>query len=130
MWMLGFEGVASLVWVFALGLSLVFAVLGVLLGESENVFGFALAWGVAIAAIATVQVIFALTLEHGYDRSIFRALLVGALYPLAYWVISATAALHSEIVSLLRGPSDRRVVWNIPREPLARQPEKASRRDG
>ncbi len=130
MWMLGFEGVASLVWVFALGLSLVFAVLGALLGESENVFGFALAWGVAIAAIATVQVIFALTLEHGYDRSIFRALLVGALYPLAYWVISATAALHSEIVSLLRGPSDRRVVWNIPREPLARQPEKASRRDG
>ncbi len=130
MWMLSFEGVASLVWVFALGLSLVFAVLGALLGESENVFGFALAWGVAIAAIATAQMIVALTLEHRYDRSIFRALLVGALYPMAFWMLSAAAALHSEIASLLRGPREHRVVWNIPREQLAGQGEKASRRDG
>ena len=130
MWMLSFEGVASLVWVFALGLSLVFAVLGALLGESENVFGFALAWGVAIAAIATAQMIVALTLEHRYDRSIFRALLVGALYPMAFWILSAAAALHSEIASLLRGPREQRVVWNIPRQPLAGQREKASRRDG
>ena len=50
MWMLSIEGVASLVWVFALGLSLVFALLGTLLGERQSVFGFALAWGVAIAA--------------------------------------------------------------------------------
>ena len=90
--------------------------LGILLGASENVFGFALAWGVAIAAIATAQMIVALTLEHAYDRSIFRALLVGALYPMAFWMLSAAAALHSEIVSLLRGPRDRRVVWDIPRQ--------------
>ena len=130
MWMLSLEGVASLLWVFALGLSLVFAVLGALLGASENVFGFALAWGIAIAAIATAQMIVALTLEHDYDRSIFRALLVGALYPMAFWMLSAAAALHSEIVSLLRGPRDRRVVWDIPRQQLAGQRGKASRRDG
>ncbi len=115
---------------FALGLSLVCAVLGALLGESENVFGFALAWGVAIAAIATAQMIVALTLEHSYDRRIFRALLVGALFPMAFWMLSAAAALRSEIASLLRGPREHRVVWNIPREPIAGQREKASRRDG
>jgi poly-beta-1,6-N-acetyl-D-glucosamine synthase len=130
MWLLGFEGLASLVWVFALGLSIVIAVLGALLGESENVFGFAMAWGVAIAAIATVQIIVALTLEHSYDRSIFRALLVGALYPMAFWVLSALAAVHSEIASLLRGPREHRVVWNIPRQQLGGERERASGGDG
>ncbi len=130
MWMLSLEGLASLLWVFALAASLVIAVTGALLGQSENVFGFALGWGVAIAAIATIQMIVALTLEHGYDRSIFRALLVGALYPIAYWTISGAAALHSEIVALLRGPRESRVVWDIPRQELAGQRDKASRRDG
>ena len=124
------RSVASLVWVVALALSLVIATLGILLGVGENEFGFALGWGVAIALVATIQMIVALTLEHAYDRSIFRPLLFGVLYPIAYWVISGLAALHSEVGSLLRGPADRRVVWNIPRQPLAEQRENASRRDG
>ena len=74
--------------------------------------------------------IVALTLEHSYDRSIFRALLVGALYPMAFWLVSATAALHSEIAALLRGPRDQRVVWDIPRQQLAGEREQASQRDG
>ena len=49
--------------------------------------------------------------------------LFGVLYPLAYWIISGLAALHSEVRSLFRGPSERRVVWNIPRQPLAEQRE-------
>ena len=73
--------------------------------------------------------IVALNLEHGYDRSIFRALVVGALYPVAYWLISATAAMHSEVVALVRGPSDRPVVWNIPREHMdGQRPGEANRR--
>jgi poly-beta-1,6-N-acetyl-D-glucosamine synthase len=121
MWLLSVEGLASLVWVVALLASIVFAVFGVLVDEGVNLFGFALAWGVAIALVATVQMIVALSLEHGYDRSIFRALVVGALYPVAFWLISATAALHSETVALLRGPSGSRVVWNIPREQMDSQ---------
>ena len=85
MWLLSAEGLGSLVWVVALFASLVFAVFGVLLDEGENLFGFAFAWGVAISLVATIQMIIALNLEHGYDRSIFRALAVGALYPVAYW---------------------------------------------
>jgi biofilm PGA synthesis N-glycosyltransferase PgaC len=115
MWLLSAEGLGSLVWVVAVFTSLVFAVFGVLLDEGENLFGFAFAWGVAISLVATIQMIVALNLEHGYDRSIFRALVLGALYPVAYWLISATAAMHSEVVALVRGPSGSRVVWNIPR---------------
>jgi biofilm PGA synthesis N-glycosyltransferase PgaC len=130
MWLLCFEAFASLLWVAALALALVIAALGILAGAGENVFGFALGWGVAIALVATVQTTVALTLEHTYDRSIFRALLLGVLYPLAYWIISGLAALHSEVGALLRGPSEHRVVWNIPRQPLAEKSENASRRDG
>ena len=117
MWLLLFEGLVSMVWIVALGVSLLIAVLGVLLVDSE-LFGFAFAWGIAIAAVATVQMVVALSLERVYDRTIFRALLVAALYPLAYWTLAAAAALHSEIVPLLRGPREHRVVWNIPRERL------------
>ena len=130
MWLLGFEAFASLLWVGALTLAIVIATLGILVGVGEDEFGFALGWGVAIALVATIQTIVALTLEHTYDRSIFRPLLLGVLYPLAYWIISGLAALHSEVGALLRGPSERRVVWNIPRQPLAEQRENASRRDG
>jgi len=84
--------------------------------------------GVAISLVATIQMIVALNLEHGY-RSIFRALVFGALYPVAYWLIPATAALHSEVVALVRGPSDRPVVWNIPREHMdGQEPTEANQR--
>ena len=116
MWLLSVEGLASLIWVIALLASLVFAVLGVLLDEGQNLFGFAFAWGIAISLVATIQMIVALNLEHSYDRSILRALVVGALYPVAFWLVSATAALHSELIALIRGPSGNPVVWNIPRE--------------
>ena len=45
MWLLSVEGLASLIWVVALLASLVFAVLGVLLDEGQNLFGFALRMG-------------------------------------------------------------------------------------
>ena len=37
------------------------------------------------------------------------------LYPLAYWMLAASAALRSETVALVRGPREQRVVWDIPR---------------
>ena len=130
MWLLAVEGVASLTWIVALMVSLVIAALSVFLDGWADLFGFALGWGVAIALVATIQIIVALTLEREYDRSIFRALLVGVLYPIAYWVISGTAALHSEVPALLRGPRGQRVVWNIPRQPLGGEPKRPSRSDG
>ena len=116
MWLLGLESLASLVWIIALAVALVIAVLAVVLGSAEDLFGFAFGWGIAIAAVATFQLIVALALEHRYDPTILRAFVVGPLYPLAFWMISGLAALRAQVVALLRGPEEERVVWDIPRE--------------
>ena len=113
MWLLAFESVASLIWVVALAASLVMATLG-----GQDLFGFAFAWGIAIAAIATVQLIVALSLERAYDPTVLRAFVLAAPYPLAYWIISAAAALRAQTVALLRGSRGQRVIWDVPRERL------------
>lgn len=43
-------------------------------------------------------------------------MLVGAIYPLLYWLVSAGAAVSQQISALIRGPRERRVVWDIQRE--------------
>lgn len=116
MWMLGGESVLSLIWVLGLVASLLLAVANAIFGDSLGNFGFGLAWGVAISIVATVQLLVALWLNFRYDRWDVRSLLVGAIYPLAYWTISAGAALREEVISVFRGPRERRVVWDIPRE--------------
>jgi poly-beta-1,6-N-acetyl-D-glucosamine synthase len=115
MWLLAFESLASLLWVVAIAASLVITALGVAIG-SEELFGFAFAWGIAIAVVATIQLIVALALERAYDPTILRAFLVAPVYPVAYWTIAAAAALRSQVAGLLRGPRGKRVVWDIPRE--------------
>ena len=116
MWLLSVESVASLLWVIALATSLVLAVLSHLFTADIWWLGFGLAWGVAITVVATVQLIVAIALRFRYDRWSVRALLIGAIYPVVFWLFSATAALHSQITALVRGPREKRVVWDIPRE--------------
>jgi biofilm PGA synthesis N-glycosyltransferase PgaC len=118
MWLLSVEALVSLVWVLALATALVFAAFEIVLGDSGGSFGYALAWGIAISFVALIQMVVALSLERGYDRTIIRPLLLGAAYPLAYWMLAAVAALHSETAALVRGPNEHRVVWNISRERL------------
>src|SRR4051812_43493871 len=55
MWLLGGESLASLIWVFCLLCSLVLAVLNVVFGERLEFSGVALAWGIAISVVATLQ---------------------------------------------------------------------------
>jgi hypothetical protein len=92
MWLLSLEALASLLWVVVLVAALLTAALGIFLSEADNLFGFGLAWGIAITFVALVQMVVALNLEHGYDRTIIRPLLLGAAYPLGYWTLSAAAA--------------------------------------
>jgi biofilm PGA synthesis N-glycosyltransferase PgaC len=122
MWPVALESVASLLWVIAFvvaGLVTVFAATGhadvpaVLLG---------LAWGIAASVVATVQLTFALRLDLPYDRRAALGVLIGPLYPVAYWLISAAAALRSEAVAVLRGPVGSRVVWDIPSEGVSPPP--------
>jgi poly-beta-1,6-N-acetyl-D-glucosamine synthase len=118
MWLLGLESLASLIWVICLLFALVLTVLNLVFGQHLGPFGLGRAWGVAISVVATVQLIVALALRHPYDHWGVRAMLLGPLYPLLFWIVSASAAINQQIAALIRGPRERRVVWDIPRERL------------
>jgi poly-beta-1,6-N-acetyl-D-glucosamine synthase len=118
MWLLGLESLSSLIWVFCVLCSLVLTVLNLLFGQHLGLFGAGLAWGVAISIVATVQLIVALALRYPYDHWDVRAMLLGPIYPLLFWLVSASAAINQQLTALIRGPQERRVVWDIPREPL------------
>ena len=124
MWLIALESLGSLMWVVAVAGSLVITVLGSAL-SGRDLFGFALAWGVAVAGVANLQLIVALTLERRYDSTILRTFLIAVPYPLAYWLIAAVAALRAQTIALLRGPSRQRVVWDLPRERLEAAPAAA-----
>jgi poly-beta-1,6-N-acetyl-D-glucosamine synthase len=131
MWLLSVEAFASLLWIVALVAALVVTVLAIALGGGEDLFGFGLAWGIAISVVATIQLIVGLWLRYRYDPTVLRAFFVGALYPPAYWMVNGAAALRAQTVALLRGPRKERVVWDLPRERLDTEqaPERASPRD-
>ena len=82
----------------------------------NTLFGLAIAWGVAIAVVCTLQVAFALAVDARYDRRALRAFLLGPLYPIFFWTIAAFAALRAELPALVKGPAERHVVWYIPRD--------------
>jgi biofilm PGA synthesis N-glycosyltransferase PgaC len=110
------ESALSLLWVVARALALTLAAIDLFVPSWQSVFGFAIAWGVAISVVATLQVALALSIQYPYDRAALRLFLLGPLYPLFFWAISALAALRSEVPALVRGPREARVVWDIPRD--------------
>ena len=111
-----FGAALSLAWVVGLALAVIVATFALFI-DLPTVFGFALAWGIAIAVVGTLQLAFAVGIEARYDRPALLAFLLGPLYPLGFWAISALAALREEVPAVLRGPREERVVWDIPREP-------------
>jgi biofilm PGA synthesis N-glycosyltransferase PgaC len=118
MWLLAAEALASLTWISLLTTAFLVSCVELLINGSAHTFGLGLAWGVAIAVIATVQLTAAMILEYRYDPSGLRAFLLAPIYPLAFWIVGGAAALHSEVRALFTGPEEERVVWDIPREPL------------
>ena len=117
MWLLAAESVASFVWVLGLAAGLLIALLAVAITGHE-LFGFGLAWGIAIAVLATMQATVALWIETDYDPRGWRAYLIEPVYPIVFWIVSAGAALRSQTAGLARGPREQRVVWDIPREKI------------
>jgi poly-beta-1,6-N-acetyl-D-glucosamine synthase len=118
MWLLGAEALASLIWISLLFTAFLVSFIELLVHGSAHIFGLGLAWGVAIAVIATVQLTIAIGIEYRYDPSGLRAFLLAPIYPLAFWLVGGAAALHSEVRAFFAGPREERVVWDIPREPL------------
>lgn len=116
MWPVVLEALASLLWVAAWAFGLIVAVIDLFLPSWDTIFGLAIAWGVAIAVVCTLQLATALVLRARYDARALRVFLLGPLYPLFFWVVSALAALSAQVPALIRGPANRRVVWDLPRD--------------
>jgi biofilm PGA synthesis N-glycosyltransferase PgaC len=116
MWLIALESAASLLWVVAWALALVFAALAFFVPSWDTIFGFVIGWGVAIAVVCMLQLAFALAIDSRYDQRARRAFLLGPLYPLFFWMVAALAALRAEIPALAKGPRSERVVWDISRD--------------
>jgi biofilm PGA synthesis N-glycosyltransferase PgaC len=119
MWPVAFEALASLVWILCLTALVtvqVIHLIGLVPGIQASWVGLGLTWGVAIAVVATLQLSVALRVNFPHDRRAPLAFLLGPIYPVAYWALSAAAAMRSEVPAILRGPTDARVVWDIPRD--------------
>ena len=74
--------------------------------------------GIAIAAVATFQVMVALALERSYDPSSLRAFLVAAPVSSRLLDHRCRRSAASADSGPFRGPRNERVVWDIPRERL------------
>lgn len=116
LWPLVFESTSSLLWVTAAFLSIIIALVARLTPADLPLFGFALAWGIAIASMAMFQLSVGLLLDSHYDRGSRQAMLLGPAYPIFYWMIGAGAAFLVGGPAFVKGPRSKRVVWDIERE--------------
>lgn len=112
----GGRGLGLARWVLALGLAAAVAVFNEIAGESFSILGFSIGWGIAIAVVAAIQLAFAVAVQHSSDRRGSFAFLLGPLYPIAFWAISAAAALRAEAPSVISGPREEQVAWDVERE--------------
>jgi poly-beta-1,6-N-acetyl-D-glucosamine synthase len=117
-WTVPLETFLSLAWVVGLAVALIAATLAFLFVDGPTIFGFGLAWAMGIAVVCLLQLAFAVGIEARYDRPALLVFLLGPLYPLGYWAISAAAAMRDQLPAFVRGPREQRVVWDVPREPV------------
>jgi poly-beta-1,6-N-acetyl-D-glucosamine synthase len=117
LWVIAGESLASVLWLTLMAIALVLTLIDIFSPSFEiGVWEYALAWGIAIAVIAGLQLAVAMSMTARYDRSAAVTFLLGPLYPAAYWGLAAAAALRSQVVAMFRGPRSERVVWDMPRE--------------
>lgn len=116
LWPLVLESTSSLFWVIAAFAAIVLALVERFSPTDIPLLGFALAWGIAIGSIAMLQVSTGLILDSHYDKGSRRAMFMGPVYPLFYWLIGAGAALTAGTTAFFKGPRSKRVVWDVPRE--------------
>jgi biofilm PGA synthesis N-glycosyltransferase PgaC len=73
-------------------------------------------WGMLIAAVGMVQILFGLTWDARYDPAIRRSFWWIPLYPLLYWMLAALVTVWATPRGLFRRPSGT-VTWSNPRRP-------------
>jgi biofilm PGA synthesis N-glycosyltransferase PgaC len=116
MWPVWIEGLLSTLW------SHLFFAAAILwtLALATGVYGFAgdpipNFWGLLMATILVVQITLGLRLDGRYDRSVRRYAFWIPIYPLAYWMLSAAAAVRGTLPGLVQAPSTAPVTWEQPR---------------
>jgi biofilm PGA synthesis N-glycosyltransferase PgaC len=112
MWPVWIEALLSTFWSHLFFLAAGFWILALATG----VYGFAgnpipNFWGLLIASVLVVQISIGLTLDGRYDRTVRRYALWIPLYPLAYWMLSAAAAVRGTLPGLLRARSATPITW-------------------
>ena len=119
LWPLALEAMASLAWVVLVAIAAVLTVIAILNGADIPAVPLALAWGIAVSAVALLQLAFALQIDFSHDRRAAMAFLLGPFYPAAYWLISALAAVREQLPAVLRGPTRSAISWDLPRDARA-----------
>jgi biofilm PGA synthesis N-glycosyltransferase PgaC len=112
MWPVWIEGLLSAFWSHLFFLAAAFWVLALATG----VYGFAgdpipNFWGLLIASVLVVQISIGLMLDGRYDTAVRRYALWMPIYPLAYWMLSAAAAVRGTLPGLVRARSTAPVTW-------------------
>jgi biofilm PGA synthesis N-glycosyltransferase PgaC len=124
LWPVFVESILSLTWIALAALTITVSAVRVAVNDSSAVAFLLPAWGVAVAVITTIQFLVSLGIERRYDRTAPRALVLGPLYPVGYWLLNAFAALSSELPAVIHGPRGERVQWDTVREPAGRGSER------
>ncbi len=111
MWPVWIEGALSSLWAHLFMVAAFFWALAIWFG----VFGFAgnpipNYWGMLIATVLMGQIMIGLWLDGRYDPSVRRYFLWAPIYPIAYWVMVAAAAVGGTIPGLL-ADRDGPVTW-------------------
>ena len=117
LWPVFAESILSLTWIVLAALTITVSAVRVAVNDSSVVAFLLPAWGVSVAVITTIQFMVSLGIERRYDRTAPRAMVLGPLYPAAYWLLNAFAALSSELPAAILGPRHERVQWDTVREP-------------
>ncbi|HSZ14646.1 MAG TPA: glycosyltransferase family 2 protein [Solirubrobacteraceae bacterium] len=112
MWPVWAEGLLSTLWSHLFFLAAGFWALALVTG----VYGFAgnpipNFWGLLIASVLVLQITIGLSLDGRYDHSVRRYALWIPIYPLAYWMLSAAAAVRGTLPGLVRARSTAPVTW-------------------
>ena len=118
LWPVAGESLCSLAWVHLSFVVLALLTLDAILNTAVSTHGVALAWGIAVGVVSIIQLAVALLIDRRYDRSAGLTFALGPLYPAAYWLLSAAAAITAEGPALLRGPRGGAVHWSTPRTAL------------
>jgi biofilm PGA synthesis N-glycosyltransferase PgaC len=71
-------------------------------------------WGMIIASVGLVQIVWGLWLDGRHDATARRYALWAPLYPLAYWALDAAASIRATLAGFARPPRGT-VVWGAAR---------------